>query len=334
MNHYNSNMVSIITPCHNSETYIRDTIESVLQQTYKNIEYIIIDDGSNDGSWQIIKSYGNKIKSYKTKNLGACHARNFGYKKSKGNYLLFLDSDDIISRDMIQELLEVSYQYPDSIIASPWTRIKKSGLNWLEENKSIQKLPPNDDPVLGWLSGWYYPPCSILWPTEIYLEKAAEWDESLHANQDGDLMLRALLNGANFKISDKGKSFYRLHDDSTMSISKDIISANALISRMKVLNKVITKLIDNHQLDDYKDVIGIAYHKLARNNILINSSLSNECIILSKQYGNGNISGTFTHKLITYLVGLRNKEKIAQFLYNLGFGNIKRNLYNIIKDNR
>ena len=134
MNHYNSNMVSIITPCHNSEAYIRDTIESVFQQTYKNIEYIIIDDGSNDGSWQIIKSYGNKIKAYKTKNLGACHARNFGYKKAIGDYLLFLDSDDIISKDMIKELVEFSCKHPLSIVASPWTRIKKNGDEWVETN--------------------------------------------------------------------------------------------------------------------------------------------------------------------------------------------------------
>lgn len=325
------NLVSIITPCYNSKPYIQKTIESVLQQTYKNIEYIIIDDGSNDGSWEIIKSYGSKINSFQTKNLGACHARNLGYKKTIGHYLLFLDSDDIISKDMIHELVKITSDYPESIIASPWSRIKKNGVKWVERDTGVEKLPPENDPILGWISGWYFPPCSILWPKKVYSELGG-WDESLYANQDGDIMLRALLNGAELRVSNRGKSFYRIHDDHTMSISKDIASKKALVSRMKVLDKVVTKLIDLGRLHIYNEAIGIAYHKLARNNILLNKKLANECIRLSKKYSKGSIYGSFFHRIFTILIGLENKEKLAQFTYSIGLGNSKRNLFNKIKD--
>jgi O-antigen biosynthesis protein len=330
MKEYTLPLVTIITPCYNSKSYVRDTIESVLQQTYKELEYIIIDDGSNDGSWEIIKSYGSKIQSFQTENLGACHARNLGYKKAIGDYLLFLDSDDIISKDMIKELVEFSCKHPLSIVASPWTRIKKNGAEWVETNSGIKKLPPKNDPILGWISGWYYPPCSILWPKKVYSELDG-WDESLHANQDGDIMLRALLHGTNFMISDRGKSFYRIHDDSRMSISKDIISNKALVSRMRVLNKVIIKLIDLDHLHIYREAIGIAYHKLARNNILQNNKLANGCLKLSKKYSNGRIVGTISHRVITTIIGLENKEKIAHFFYKIGLGNTKRKLFNKIK---
>jgi glycosyltransferase involved in cell wall biosynthesis len=79
-----NNLVSILIPCYNSEKYISKTIESCLSQTYKNIEVIIVDDGSTDNSYQIAKSYeSDRIKVYKQKNSGACRARNYAFELSR-----------------------------------------------------------------------------------------------------------------------------------------------------------------------------------------------------------------------------------------------------------
>ena len=92
-------LVSIITPSYNSEKYISETIESVLDQTYQEWEMIIVDDLSSDDSLQIIEHYAKKdsrIKVIRSKqNMGPAHARNRAIKEAKGRYIAFLDSDDV-----------------------------------------------------------------------------------------------------------------------------------------------------------------------------------------------------------------------------------------------
>lgn len=102
-----NNLVSIITPMYNSEKYIKQCIESVINQTYKNIEMIIIDDGSTDKSRQIVLEYANKydlIKYIKQeRNMGIAEARNNGIRSSKGRFIAFLDSDDLYKKDKIEK---------------------------------------------------------------------------------------------------------------------------------------------------------------------------------------------------------------------------------------
>ncbi len=100
-------LISIIIPVYNVEKYLKECLDSVINQSYTNIEILLIDDGSTDSSSKICKEYckiDNRIKYYKKKNGGLSSARNYGIKKSTGKYLSFIDSDDIISNNMIQIL--------------------------------------------------------------------------------------------------------------------------------------------------------------------------------------------------------------------------------------
>ena len=90
-------LISVIIPAYNVENYIFRAIESVLNQTYSNYELIIVDDGSTDGTWDIIQSYAKNEKKMvikKQKNSGVSKARNAGIEIAKGDFLVFLDSDD------------------------------------------------------------------------------------------------------------------------------------------------------------------------------------------------------------------------------------------------
>jgi len=97
-------LVSIIIPTYNRQNTILRAVESVLNQTYKNWELIIVDDGSTDNTKNILKSYlkNKKIRYFKTKNKGVCHARNFGMEKASGEYMGFLDSDDEFVRNKLE----------------------------------------------------------------------------------------------------------------------------------------------------------------------------------------------------------------------------------------
>lgn len=110
-NHFESQLVSVIIPVYNSEKYIAKTINSVLNQTYKNIEIVLVDDCSTDNSAQIIdkylESHKNIIHHLLEKNSGAAVARNKAIELAKGRYIAFLDSDDLWYPRKLQKQLDL-----------------------------------------------------------------------------------------------------------------------------------------------------------------------------------------------------------------------------------
>ena len=101
-------LVSIIIPVYNSEKYISRCIESIINQSYKNLEILCIDDGSSDSSLNLIKDYANKdnrIKIYSQSNNGPSVARNYGLNIAIGDYIMFVDSDDYIHHNMVELLI-------------------------------------------------------------------------------------------------------------------------------------------------------------------------------------------------------------------------------------
>ena len=113
-----NNLVSIITPCFNSEKFISQSIQSVIDQTYTNWEMIIVDDFSNDKTVEIIEKFSkidNRIQLFKLdKNSGAGVARNFAIQKSSGNFIAFLDADDLWKPEKLQKQLDFMklYDFP------------------------------------------------------------------------------------------------------------------------------------------------------------------------------------------------------------------------------
>lgn len=105
-----SPLISVIVPIYNQEKYLKRCLDSLIAQTYADLEIVLIDDGSTDGSAKLIsqyeQGYGN-IYAYHQENKGASAARNLGIKKAKGSYICFVDSDDIIFEDYISYLYEM-----------------------------------------------------------------------------------------------------------------------------------------------------------------------------------------------------------------------------------
>jgi glycosyltransferase involved in cell wall biosynthesis len=108
-------LVSIITPTYNSQNYIKDCINSVINQSFDNWEYIIIDDNSTDSTVSVIQNFckkNNKISYFSlNKNMGAAFARNEGIKRADGKYIAFLDSDDTWHKDKLKIQINTMEQY-------------------------------------------------------------------------------------------------------------------------------------------------------------------------------------------------------------------------------
>lgn len=112
-------LVSVIIPCYNSENYISQAVESALQQTYKNIEVIVIDDGSVDNSYAILKSYNHQIKLLihpEHKNMGVSFTRKAGINEAKGQWIAFLDADDVWDSQKIEHQVKKLENFPEAIL--------------------------------------------------------------------------------------------------------------------------------------------------------------------------------------------------------------------------
>lgn len=130
-------LVSVIIPLYNKELTIRKSILSVLNQSYKNLELIIINDGSTDDSYNIAKSIDDKrVVIYTVVNGGASKARNIGINISKGDYLLFLDADDVLKENCISTLVEMISLYPNANIWSGSVEIKKGNNSYYLKTKN------------------------------------------------------------------------------------------------------------------------------------------------------------------------------------------------------
>lgn len=120
-----NSLISVIVPVYNAERYLPKCVESIIKQTYKNIEIILIDDGSTDNSGKICDEYAkldNRIKVIHKKNGGVSSARNKGLKEVQGQYIHFVDSDDFISPKLIQLLFKEANKYSAEFVAAGFSR--------------------------------------------------------------------------------------------------------------------------------------------------------------------------------------------------------------------
>lgn len=115
--------VSIIIPAYNVEKYIYRAIESSLEQTYNNIEVVIVDDGSTDNTWSIIEEYKKKdsrLIAIKQENSGVSSARNKALSVATGNYVIFLDSDDWLEKNAVQYLIDLKKKKNNLLVSVDW----------------------------------------------------------------------------------------------------------------------------------------------------------------------------------------------------------------------
>jgi glycosyltransferase involved in cell wall biosynthesis len=198
--------ISVITPSYNQGQYIEETILSVLNQNYPNLEYLIMDGGSNDNTVEVIKKYADKITFWVSeKDKGQAEAINKGFKKATGDILCWLNSDDYYFNDTLHYIAknldvskkEILFGEVDHIF-EPHGKIKPSNVKNKYENYQLE------------LYDFIIQPGSF-WTKKVW-EEVGEVNENLHFVFDWDWFVRAKKVNTNFKYHKRTLAMYRVHD--------------------------------------------------------------------------------------------------------------------------
>ncbi len=209
--------ISVIIPTYNQGRYIAETIESVLAQTHREREIIVVDDGSTDDTRIRLATYTNQIQYIHQTNKGLSGARNTGFAASGGDYVLFLDSDDLLRPDALEHMAHVLDHTPDDgLVYCAWQQVSaddKSVLGEVHPNQVGHVLKP----LL--LREFFFFGSSALIRRSV-LEQVGGFDESLPWGDDADMWLRIGLAGWSFGYLDEPVLQYRVHKASmTASVS-------------------------------------------------------------------------------------------------------------------
>jgi glycosyltransferase involved in cell wall biosynthesis len=238
-------LVSILIPAYNAEQWIDETIQSALDQTYPNKEIIIVDDGSKDNTFSIAKNYQNRfLKVIQQENSGASYARNHAYELSQGDYIQWLDADDILHRDKIAHQIKRALELKDNKIlySSAWARFyfrtskakfKKTSLGEdLSPKEWLTRRMANGDWIgnMGWLV------------SRDLTEAAGLWDIKLTADDDGEYFARIVSKSNLVAYVPESLSYRRLTASGSLSNSV-LFSKRSALSQLDSMLKQIEYLL-------------------------------------------------------------------------------------------
>ncbi|MDT0649588.1 glycosyltransferase family 2 protein [Autumnicola edwardsiae] len=210
--------VSIIIPTFNRAHTIIETLDCVFNQTHQNWECIVIDDGSTDGTEQLLKkkifhdSRLSYIQRPKSRKKGAASCRNIGLENAAGEFIQFLDSDDIIAENKLEEQIGLlKKSSPNAIATSKWGRMQP---DW-EFPKIHEKLPTyystkNPQQLLTTFGeNFTYFPLHVYLIPKALVEKVGNWNEQLTVSDDGEFLCRMILSSSEIVFSSHTYAIYK-----------------------------------------------------------------------------------------------------------------------------
>jgi glycosyltransferase involved in cell wall biosynthesis len=245
-------LVSILIPAYNAEGSIADTLRSAIDQTWQPKEIIVVDDGSTDGTADVVRLVATKqVTLVSTANQGLSAAVNHAYKLCQGDYIQELDADDLIAPDKIARQL-AALRETDSkriLLSSPWAHFYyRTSAAQFVRNSLWQDLSPVEWLLRKLGENLHMQNATWLVSREI-AEAAGPWDTSLHYDQDGEYFARVLLASEGTRFVPEGKVFYRVSGSDRISfIGSSRKKKTSLLRSMKLHIQYIRSLEDSDRV--------------------------------------------------------------------------------------
>ncbi len=240
--------ISIVVPIYNAERYLRKCLDSLVNQTKKELEFILVNDGSTDTTEDIIKTYKDKrIKYFKNKNQGIGKTRNFGIEKSTGKYIMFVDSDDYLEKNACEILYNKAINTNSDLVVCDFYKVYEN--EELEEVRLIDFKPTSLKKMPSLINEINLSPWNKIYKRELITNNNLKFIENLKY-EDAPFVLQALFNAENISKVNECLNYYVIHGNSETTVRDkkcfdilkiiDIIRSN--LKKEKYLKEELDKL--------------------------------------------------------------------------------------------
>ena len=245
-------LVSVVIPVYNSEKFLAESIESVLNQTFKNIEIITIDDGSTDKSLDILQQFSDKITIISQPNQGLTDALRAGIKKINGKWFKWFSPDDVLYPDAIEILVNEIKKFTDNtIVYSNWDLIDENNKKLRNFSESNSNELNNFEFNVRLLDGQQININTTLIPSSLFERGCLFQELENYVAVDYDFFLRAsILYNTNFQLIPKSLLKYRIH---TNQLSRKGISKT--LSYLSDIRIQILSLLDDSKRNQYLEAL-------------------------------------------------------------------------------
>lgn len=239
--------VSVIVPVYNSEKYIDRCIKSILEQTYKNFELILINDGSKDNSINILNKYKKKDKRISIidkKNEGVAKTRNLGIQKAKGKYVIFIDNDDFINKNYVETYYKIIKEKKLDIVIGGYERVNSKGK--VIKRVEFKNRPFNKEMIYKICSPW-----AKIYKKSFLIKNSIQF-LSGNLGEDNYFNLQALLISKNIFTTDYvGYKWYFNDESISNTIQKGFEASDVLLLLDNCYNVIKRKKL----IEEYYDFI-------------------------------------------------------------------------------
>lgn len=239
--------VSIIVPVYNVENYLAKCLDSLVKQTLENIEVLVVNDGSKDGSQKIIEQYAQqypeKIKPFFKENGGLSDARNFGIDRATGDFIGFVDSDDYVTETMFEEMVNLAEKHQSKMVICNIQKVDQHG-NVTQKLTQIPNMPEKIDLENNFsvFSDLSYFACNKLFKKELFNQK--RFKKGVHF-EDIQLIPQLLLNCENiaqtqnfhYQYLERTDSITKTHTEKGLDILKAVEDVEAVFEKSQYADK-------------------------------------------------------------------------------------------------
>ncbi|GAA2725628.1 glycosyltransferase family 2 protein [Cellulomonas aerilata] len=203
--------VTVVIPAYLAERTLQEAVDSVLRQSGCRPSVVVVVDGPGDRTEEIARTYDPDLVRVVVNetNLGAQRSRNRGLELVTTEHVMFLDSDDYLQGPLLEGLLARARSTGAGVVFGPWRQLDEGTGRYGPVERRAYRSPA--DLYLRWLGrNEFVPPCSVLWRKDA-LEAIGAWDPAIRRDQDGELVLRAVMLGTSFAESEQGCGVWVLH---------------------------------------------------------------------------------------------------------------------------
>lgn len=204
-------VVSILTACYNAAPFLRASVGSILAQTRSDIELVIVDDGSTDGSWDVLSALSDsRLQLIRQENAGASKARNRAFAASSGRFVCFFDADDIMAPRHIESLLARLQTEPHCMALSPWMRFTGTPLGRsFPRRVTEQDMPGTDWTIIDWNLARPMTQSGLFLIPRDLVAREGGWDERLSLIDDFEFFARIIPRSGGVRFAPEAGLYYR-----------------------------------------------------------------------------------------------------------------------------